>query len=191
MGRPTGDDAVDRATDEDLVAGALAGDERAWDGMIDRYTPYILAIISRAFGIGGAAAEEVFQDVCVRVFDGLGGFAGRAPFRSWLRAVTLSACREHLRKAARHGDQLVEPAVEDTLSDLEAALDVRAAVTGLGDPCKTTLELHFFADLTQAEVAKRLGAPPGTIAARVSRCLARLREVLQERPTARASRDVT
>jgi len=176
--------------DEELVAGALAGDERAWDAIIDRYAAYIMAIVSRAFGITGLAAEEVFQDVCVRMFDGLGGFAGRAPFRSWLRAVTLSACREHLRRVSRSTPSEIDPEASDELASLETALDVRTAVARLGDPCKVTLELHFFDDLTQAEVAKRLGTPPGTIAARVSRCLGRLREALQEHPAARASRDV-
>ena len=190
MRRRSSQPAENFTSDEDLVAGALAGDERAWDELIDRYTAYVLAIVSRAFGIGGIAAEEVFQDVCVRMFDGLSGFAGRAPFRSWLRAVTLSACREYLRKAARTTPTEVDPEASDELDQLETALDVRAAVTNLGDPCRVTLELHFFDDLTQAEVAKRLGTPPGTIAARVSRCLNRLKEALQERPAARASRDV-
>jgi len=188
--RRPGSDSLAETTDEDLVATALAGDERAWDAIIDRYAAYIMAIVSRAFGITGLPAEEVFQDVCVRMFDGLGGFAGRAPFRSWLRAVTLSACREHLRRTSRTSPSEVDPEASDELASLETALDVRAAVARLGDPCRVTLELHFFDDLTQAEVAKRLGTPPGTIAARVSRCLGRLREALQERPAARASRDV-
>lgn len=190
MGRRSSQQADNFTADEDLVRGALAGEEQAWDELIDRYASYILAIISRAFGIGGHAAEEIFQDVCVRMFDGLGGFAGRAPFRSWLRAVTLSACREHLRKAARTSPAEVDPEASDELGQLETALVVRSAVTQLGDPCRVTLELHFFEDLTQAEVAKRLGAPPGTIAARVSRCLNRLKEALQERPAAGTSRDV-
>jgi len=186
--RRRGNDTFEDVTDDELVARALAGDERAWDEIIDRYTPYVFAVVSRAFGIGGLAAEEVFQDVCVRLFDGLGGFAGRAPFRSWLRAVTLSACRDYLRRSARRVDLEVEPVSADELAELETALDVRAAVFGLGPPCRETLELHFFADLTQAEVAKRLGTPPGTIAARVSRCLTRLRSVLQVQPPAGASR---
>src|SRR6266540_2094821 len=152
----TGKAPIDEVSDDDLVASALSGDERAWDAIIDRYAAYILAIVSRAFGIGGLAAEEVFQDVCVRLFDGLEGFAGRAPFRSWLRAVTLSACREYLRRSARHRDVDVEPSPDSELSDLESALDIRRAVAALGEPCRATLELHFFEDLTQAEVAKRL-----------------------------------
>jgi RNA polymerase sigma factor (sigma-70 family) len=104
--------------------------------------------------------------------------------------VTLSACREYLRRSARHHDVDTEPSPGPDLGDLESALDVRRAVTALGEPCRGTLELHFFEDLTQAEVAKRLGSPPGTIAARVSRCLNRLRDALQEHPAARASREV-
>jgi len=168
------------ATEAEIVAGCIAGDERAWDVLIDRYAAYIYAVELRAFGLSADTAEEVFQDVCVRLYDGLRGYSGRGEFRSWLRAVVLSACREHLRREERRPNALVEPGEANRIEDLETALAVRAAVSGLGEPCATTISLHFFADLTQAEVALRLGVPPGTVAARISRCLRRLRDSLQE-----------
>jgi RNA polymerase sigma-70 factor (ECF subfamily) len=173
-------------TDEDIVAACLAGGERGWDALIDRYAGYIYAICIRAFGLSPDAAEEVFQDVCVRLYDGLRGYSGRGEFRSWLRAVVLSACKEYLRREGRRQAETVEPAVDDRIEALETALTVRAAVAGLGEPCATTVAMHFFADLTQAEVALRLGVPPGTVAARISRCLRRLRDSLQE-PAGRAA----
>jgi RNA polymerase sigma-70 factor (ECF subfamily) len=175
-------------SDADIVAACLAGDERAWDALIDRYAAYIYAVALRAFGLSADAAEEVFQDVCVRIYDGLRGYSGRGEFRSWLRAVVLSSCREHLRREKRRQPETVEPNEPDRIEALETALSVRSAVSSLGEPCSTTISLHFFADLTQAEVALRLGVPPGTVAARVSRCLRRLRDSLQERAPRAASR---
>jgi len=173
-------------TDAELVSACLAGDERAWDALIDRYAAYIFAIAHRAYGLSADAADEVFQDVCVRLYDGLRTYSGRGEFRGWLRAVVLSACREHLRREGRRTDATIEPVAEDRIDSLETALMVRSAVSALGEPCAATISLHFFADLTQAEVAGRLGVPPGTVAARVSRCLRRLRESLQE-PAERAT----
>jgi RNA polymerase sigma-70 factor (ECF subfamily) len=98
-----------------------------------------------------------------------------------IRAVTLSACREHLRQAGRRKDVTVEPVEEGVLDEVDALLDVRRAVVALGEPCRTTIELHFYEDLTQAQVAERLHVAPGTIAARLSRCVRRLRTMLQER----------
>lgn len=178
------------ASDEQLVAACLAGDEHSWAELISRYAAYIYAIATRAFGLGPAAAEEVFQDVCIRVYEGLAGFSGRGEFRSWLRAVVLSAAREHLRKEARRievGSE-ADPGTEAELETLETALDVRAAVSALGEPCNGTIGLYFFRNLTQAEVAERLGVPPGTVAARLSRCLKRLRDALQESGPPKASR---
>ena len=170
------------ATDEELVAACLSGDDRAWAELIGRYAGYIFAVATRAFGLARPAADEVFQDVCVRVYEGLGRFSGRGEFRSWLRAVVLSAAREHLRREARRHDAGVaeDEATEAAIAELEQALDVRSAVDALGEPCGATIRLYFFRSLTQAEVAAELGVPPGTVAARLSRCLKRLRDRLQE-----------
>ncbi|MGH2785391.1 MAG: RNA polymerase sigma factor [Actinomycetota bacterium] len=178
------------STDDELVTACLAGEDRAWAELIGRYAGYIYAVATRAFGLGQAAAEEVFQDVCVRVYEGLSGFSGRGEFRSWLRAVVLSAAREHLRREARrHDDGTAEDvATEAAIGELEQALDVRSAVAELGEPCGATIRLYFFRSLTQAEVAAELGVPPGTVAARLSRCLRRLRDRLQEPDPPEASR---
>ncbi|MEX2558010.1 MAG: sigma-70 family RNA polymerase sigma factor [Actinomycetota bacterium] len=178
------------ASDDELVAACLAGDEHSWVELISRYAAYIYAIATRAFGLPPAAAEEVFQDACIRVYEGLAGFSGRGEFRSWLRAVVLSAAREHLRKEARRPEVAheVDPGTEAELEELETALDVRAAVLALGEPCNGTIGLYFFRNLTQAEVAESLGVPPGTVAARLSRCLKRLRDALQESGPPEASR---
>lgn len=167
------------ATDEELVAGCLAGDERSWNLLIDRYAAYIYAVARRAYGLDHAAVEEVFQDTCIRLYSGLRGYTGRGELRSWLRAVVLSACREYVRQGGRHLETPGEPDAGASMDALESAIDVRNAVGALGEPCKSTIELHFFADLTQAEVARRLGVPEGTVAARVSRCVRRLRDILQ------------
>lgn len=178
------------ASDEELVAACLAGDDRSWAELIPRYGGYIYAIATRAFGLGTGAAEEVFQDVCVRLYEGLPGFSGRGEFRSWLRAVVLSAAREHLRREARRPEagRADDTGSEAELHELEMALDLRAAVSALGEPCSETIGLYFFRNLTQAEVARSLGVPAGTVAARLSRCLRRLRDALQESDPSGASR---
>jgi RNA polymerase sigma factor (sigma-70 family) len=159
---------------------------RAWTALVRRYAGYISAVATRAFRLDPAAAEEVFQDTCVRIYDGLAGYAGRGTLRAWIREVTISACREYFRRAQRNLRETLEDPAElpeadagQDLDSFERALDVREAVIALGDPCRGTLELAFFRDLTQAETARRLGVPEGTVAARVSRCLRRLRDRLQ------------
>lgn len=192
------DPADPAGRDDDLVAACRAGDERAWDELIDAYAPYIYSVARRAYGLTAAAADEVFQDACIRMYFGLSGYSGRSGFRPWLRAVVVSACREHVRQTGRTASRTTEedPVDEpvEQIEDLDAALDLRAAVATLGEPCRSTIALHFFEDLTQSDVAERLGVPPGTIAARLSRCIQRLRAVVeaqepraQENPRSEAS----
>ena len=57
----------DPISDDDLVLRCLAGDERAWDALIDRYAAYIFAVAQRAYGLGPQEAEEVFQVYCICV----------------------------------------------------------------------------------------------------------------------------
>lgn len=169
-------------SDDRIVARCLRGDEAAWRDLVERYSAYIYAIAVRAYRLDPAAADEVFQDVWVRLYDGLPGYSGRGDFRSWLRAVVLSACREFLRQASRPRAGEDPGGDGADLDRIEAALDVRSAVWALGEPCRTTIGMYFYRDLTQAEVARSLGVPAGTVAARLSRCLRRLREALQEEP---------
>ena len=168
-------------SDDALAHACLAGDGEAWRELIRRYGAYIYAVAVRAYRLDPEAADEVFQDVCVRIYDGLAGYRGGG-LRSWIRQVTISACREHFRqlgRAQRDAELTDGDGMPAEIRDLEAALDVRAAVVGLGDPCRSTIELAFFEDLTQAETARRLEIPEGTVAARISRCLRRLRDVIR------------
>lgn len=167
------------AADDELVDRCLAGDERAWDALIDRYAGYIYAVAQRACSLGPNEVDDVFQDVCVRVYDGLRGFARRGEFRAWLRAVVLSACHDFHRREARRPTLQIEAEDAGELESLETALVVRGAVAALGEPCATTVALYFFGGLTQDEVARRLRVPSGTVAARLSRCVRRLREALE------------
>ncbi|HVL89132.1 MAG TPA: sigma-70 family RNA polymerase sigma factor [Actinomycetota bacterium] len=175
----------EKGADDELAHACIGGDARAWDELVRRYGPYVYAVATRAYRLEPQVAEDVFQDVWIRIYDGLARYRGDGTLRAWIRQVTISACQEHFRRSKKLG--VVEPleeagAAPAAVTDLDEALDVRLAVNRLSSPCRSTIEMAFFDDLTQAETARRLGAPEGTVAARVSRCLRRLREDLQEKP---------
>jgi len=179
-------------SDEDLAKRCRDGDEVAWDELLRRYGAYLHAVPRRAFGYSGEVLDEVFQDTCIRIYRGLHNFDGSGSLRSWLRAVVLSACREQARGTAVPPSPIedLDSAVAPLVDEVELALDLRRAVDGLGSACRDTVRLYFFAQLTQQEVAARLGVPPGTIAARLSRCLRRLRSQMQEDPDPIPSRSL-
>lgn len=168
--------------DDDLVRGCLHGDADAWAELISRYGGYVYAVAIRAYRLPRDSADDVFQDVWVRIYDGLTGYRGDGNLRAWIRSLTFSACADHVRCSKRDGSARTldgTGGVAEILEDLDQALDVRMAVTRLSDACRSAIEMAFLDDLTQAEMARRLGVPEGTVAARVSRCLRRLRDDLQ------------
>ena len=84
------------------MARAAAGDRDAFTDLVKQYQSriYNLAI---TLGIRRADAEDVAQDVFIRVFRGLARFRGESLFRTWLYQVTLNAVRSHA--AARSDDR--------------------------------------------------------------------------------------
>ena len=62
---------MDAASDAELVARCRAGDQAAWEALVDRYSRYVHAIVSRVYHLESHDAEDAFQDVFTRVFERL------------------------------------------------------------------------------------------------------------------------
>src|SRR5512146_2115266 len=91
----------------DLVARAGNGDKQAWDALVERYAPLIWSICRR-HGLGDADAEDVGQNVWLKLVDQLGTIRVPAALPGWLATTTRRECGRILRAArARetgHGD---------------------------------------------------------------------------------------
>lgn len=170
------------ASDAALVAGCLAGDQQAWNGLVDRYSRYVHAIVSRGFDLQGAEAEDAFQDAFARVFERLGSLRDPEALRPWIAQTTRRCCIDRIR--ARRPETLVsEPedtAGEDVIAELDDALAVRQALTRLSGECAEVLDRFFCRDESYRTIGEALELPPGTIASRISRCLEKLRQVLSD-----------
>ena len=88
--------------DETLVAGAIAGDRAAFAALVERHYDYVYRVAYRLAG-NRADAEDIAQEVCVRLGRAIRGFKGAGRFTTWLYALTLNAVRDMARKGARHG----------------------------------------------------------------------------------------
>jgi RNA polymerase sigma-70 factor (ECF subfamily) len=165
--------------DADLVGRCLAGDRDAWDELVLAYSRYVYAICSQGYRLQGADAEDVFQEVFLRVYDRLGTLRDRAALRPWIAQMTRRACLDRLAAASREDVTDVEPTdVDDTLAELDEAFAVRGALAELPDDCQEVLDRFFCRDESYRTIGDALAIPSGTIASRISRCLARLREIL-------------
>jgi len=165
--------------DEELVGRCLAGDREAWDELVQTYSRYVYAICSQGYRLQGADAEDVFQEVFLRVYDRLGSLRDRAALRPWIAQMTRRACLDKLAAASREEVSDVEPTdIDETLTELDEAFAVRGAMAELPDECQEVLDRFFCRDESYRTIGEALAIPSGTIASRISRCLARLRLIL-------------
>ena len=172
-------------TDSELVARCRAGDQEAWAELVDRFSRYVYAISVQAFRLSDADAEDVFQEVFARAYQHLDGLRDDAAVRPWLAQLTRRLCIDRLRASARErptADEELELAgSEETLTQLEEALTVHEALAEVPEHCREILDRFFARDESYKTIGEDLDLPSGTIASRISRCLARLRELLEGR----------
>lgn len=172
-------------TDSELVARCRAGDQQAWAELVERFSRYVYAISVQAFRLSDADAEDVFQEVFARAYQHLDGLRDDAAVRPWLAQLTRRLCIDRLRASARErptADEELELAgSEETLTLLEEALTVHEALAEVPEHCREILDRFFARDESYKTIGDALDLPSGTIASRISRCLARLREILEGR----------
>jgi RNA polymerase sigma factor (sigma-70 family) len=184
---------VDAASDAQLVARCRAGDQQAWEALVDRYARYVHAIVVRVYRLDSHDAEDVFQEVFARAFERLDTLRDGDALRPWIAQTARNCAVDTLRRSGRElpVDEVPE-GVDDGVARLDEALTVHAALDRLSVECHEILDRFFCRDESYRTIGDQLGLPSGTIASRISRCLARLRERLEGRnPAATTSSDRT
>ena len=78
--------------DRRAVAAILAGDERAFEELVDRYNPSLLRV-ARGYVSNRTAAEEAVQDTWIGVLRGLPSFEGRSSLRTWIFRILVNRAR--------------------------------------------------------------------------------------------------
>ena len=105
--------------------------------------------------------------------------------KPWLAQLTRRLCIDRLRAASRERPAPVEElelaGSEETLTMLEDALTVHEALAAAPEHCREILDRFFARDESYRTIGDALELPAGTIASRISRCLARMRELLEGR----------
>jgi RNA polymerase sigma factor (sigma-70 family) len=175
----------DQGQDAELVGRCRAGDEHAWNELVERYSRYVHAIVVQGYRLHGPDAEDAFQDVFVRVYDRLGSLRNPEALRPWIAQLTRRVCLDRVGVLRREEPAELEPAErERTLDELDEAFAVRQALASLSEECREVLDRFFCRDESYRTIGDALGIPSGTIASRISRCLAKLREQLEGRSEA-------
>jgi RNA polymerase sigma factor (sigma-70 family) len=169
--------------DAHLVARCRAGDQDAWRELVSRFSRYVFAICSQAFRLRQEDAEEVFQEVFSRTFEHLDRLRDDEAIRPWIGQLTRRLCIDRLRASSREelSDEAAYAGTDETMEQLDEAFAVHEAMSALSENCREVLDRFFARDESYQTIGAALDIPAGTIASRISRCLAKLREILEGR----------
>ena len=167
-------------SDAELVAGCRAGDPDAWNTLVERFSRYVSAIATQAFRLPEHDAEDVFQNVFLRVYERLDSLRSDDAIRPWVGQLTRNCCLDVIRASGRvvPVEEVEEQVADDAIVRLDEAMTVRDGLAHLGPECQEILERFFARDESYRTIGDALSLPAGTIASRISRCLGRLRTEL-------------
>ena len=169
------------ADDAALVAAARGGDLGAFEALVRRHTRTVYAHALRFFG-DHASAEDVVQEVFVKVFRSLGSFDEKSRFSTWLYRVTRNTCLDEVRSGRRRPipiDPLDVTASGDDFSDeLVLASTIELAMRALPPEDRDALSAVSLFGLSYTEAGESLGVPAGTVKSRVFRARRALRATL-------------
>jgi RNA polymerase sigma factor (sigma-70 family) len=169
-----------------LVQDCLAGDERAWGELVDRYGRLVYSI-PRRMGLSAADADDVFQNVFLLLYRNLSTLRDRGRVSSWLITTTNRECWRLVRHSGRyvdlddhHADPAPLPEAEVTRLEREQA--VRQGLRQLDDRCRELLAALFFdpAGPGYDLIAARLRMAVGSVGPTRARCFRKLETILLE-----------
>lgn len=176
------------------VALAAQGDTGAFERVYHAHLGRVYNLARRM--AGPEAADELTQDVFVRVWQKLGTFRGESSFATWLHRLAVNVIIERFRALGSARDRFLadgETALE-RMSDLPSAtrfdtrMDVDAALKRLPDGARTVFVLHDIEGYRHEEIGQMLGVSIGTSKSQLHRARMTLRGFLRERWTPAAVR---
>ncbi|MBA3463781.1 MAG: sigma-70 family RNA polymerase sigma factor [Deltaproteobacteria bacterium] len=179
------------ADDAQLIAACRRGEARAMEMLYHQYKRRVFGMAHRI--VGASDAEEVAQEVFVRVFRALGNFRGDSALSTWIYRLTVNASLSHLAKRGRRQEVSDEglaelpapPAVE---RDSGLAARIESALGQLPAGYRAILVLHDVEGLSHEECAAILECRVGTCKSQLHKARARMREILGpsvDRPVAK------
>lgn len=171
------------ARSNELVERAKAGDRQAFSRLIETHYDFIFRVACKWTG-KKSDAEDVAQEVCIKLATAIRSFDGRAAFTSWLYRVTLNMVRDQQRSSQRRGrtvDALTLVHPEDDPGGQEEATTARQIwerVSALPDKQREAVMLVYAEDMNHAEAAEIMGCKEATVSWHIHEAKKTLRGLL-------------
>jgi RNA polymerase sigma factor (sigma-70 family) len=169
-----------RAEDVALIERCLRREQSAWEEIVARYRRKVFHIAYKFTGKHDEA-EDLSQEIFLKVFKSLDKFNRDADFSTWLSSVARNYCIDHYRAMRREKEVVVEDLVamdlapaasgnpHRALEDRDRRSFLRRGLALLPDKLKEAVILRDLQGLSYQEMADRLRLPEGTVKSRINR----------------------
>ena len=164
-----------------LIERCLAGNQAAWEEIVRLHRRKVFNIAYKFVGKHDLA-EDLTQDIFLKLYRSLDTFDRRANFQTWLISVSRNLCIDHYRSVRKERETINRDVDASTLSPVSrdrsayAQLELRdrvqllrAALDMLPPTLRTAVLMRDIQELTYQEIADRLNVPEGTVKSRINR----------------------
>lgn len=181
-------------TDLDCLQMVRRGDPAGAEVLFQRHAEGVLRFAVRMMG-NHHEAEEICQEVFLKMIDRAAQYDGRAPLGSWLLSIAANSCRDQLRRRKRRPSvpltaarevATTEPSAVGRLLEAERREAVSRALDALSEDQREAIVLARYHGLPYAEVATALGISEGAVKTRIFRALETLRALVCDESPRRA-----
>ena len=186
--------AMSEKSDQELVRRVQAGDNDAFNILVQRYQPRILNLTSR-YVSDRTAAYDITQETFIKAWRGLARFRGDSQFYTWLFRIAINTAKNYLTSASRRFEQPLagsddpsELSIEDLQVDYDTpeqeaqADELRSALnhafTQLSEDLRVAIVLREIEGMSYEEIAHTMNCPVGTVRSRIFRAREALDQIL-------------
>lgn len=173
----------------EVVSRVLLGDQQAYAELVNRYRDYVFTLALR-FCRNREDAEEVAQDIFVKVYRSLADFKGSSKFSTWLYTITYNTSVTFLRKKKMELRSIDEEHTFIQLENQESSFSanlieqksrvshVNQAIARLSEGDAQIITLFYKMEQSLEEIGRIMGIDPNTVKVRLHRARQRLKEKL-------------
>jgi RNA polymerase sigma-70 factor (ECF subfamily) len=178
------------ATDSDLVATAITGQEGSFEELVRRYQRPISAYVYRMVG-NYESALDLTQEIFIKVYASLRKYRSEFKFSTWIYKIAHNAAVDHLRRSSTREQSLISGSESDQFElpiesrrlspeqeseRKERRIEIESVVRALPANYRELIILRHSQDLTYEEIVEVTGLPLGTVKNRLFRAREMMRQ---------------
>jgi len=170
------------ASDMDtLIERCLTGDQVAWEQIVRQHWRKVFNLAYKFVGRHDEA-EDLTQDIFLKIFRALHTFDRRANFQTWLISISRNLCIDHYRSVRKERETMARDVDASELSpvsrertplgeleQIDLRQIIRQALAELPPALKEAVVLRDLQEFSYQEIADKLGLPEGTVKSRINR----------------------